>query len=1151
MSCGHAFAPVCPSCGAENPPGAKFCIECGTGLAGAPAPAPAQRGRAPTGAPPAGSGAPAAPDHLRPSATLPEERRKATVLFADLSGYTAVSERMDPEDLKAMVDRALQRLGQEVVRFGGTVDKYIGDNVMAVFGAPVAHEDDPERAVRAGLAMQAAMGEINERIVGTAGTEGTEFALRVGINSGEVLAGRMGDGYTVIGDPVNVAARLQSAARPGSVTVGEVTHRLTRNAIEYTELEPLRLKGKSEPVPAWEAVRVSVSGTATAARASTPLIGRTDESQMLASLFDRVVREERPHLVTVIGQAGVGKTRLLRELATHVSERDDSALMRVGHCPAYGSGLAYWALGEVVRDQFQIVDTDDSEIAWSKLSSGFEKLFAEGGAVTDEPPERIAATIARPLGVEVPEDVAAEHLPEGEDPQQTRARLFSAVRSLVEAASRIHPLVLAIEDIHWADEGMLDLLEYLARWLRGPALIVCLARDEILDRRPTWGSGRRNATTIALDPLQPELARELVAALLPEGDEGPSDELVEQVAVRSGGNPLFAEEMINRIMEGGSEALPDTVHAVLAARLDALAPAERQLIQHASVVGNTFWEGSVAGVAEAEGEPVDSILGSLADKDLIVPTAGSRLAGEREFAFKHVLIRDVAYSTLPKSVRARKHAEIGLFIEERAADRSEGVVAMVADHFGRAAAIGADAGIEGEELHRINDRAHAALEAAGDAAAALYSNQEAMTHYEAALGLDGHDGECEHPDARARIAEKLGDIALRLGRVDRAVELWEQCLDYHRGQEDLARVGDLHRKIGAGLWNKGDREGSIGHYQRGIDLLKDGPPCLELVRLYEEAASLYMHTGDNMLAIYASEKALRLAERLEESAAASRAHGIFGRVFGRIGDSERARENLERSVELARDSDPSEAIRALQALGYHFEVSEADYDAAARAYDEALETAERTGDLPSQVELHGALAMLALNRGQWAQVETGTETSAALVEREGLTGKLCFPHLLRGALRWREGDLDGAERSLRRAAELAEQAGRSEVTFQALRWLATALRDRGDHADADQALATALDTCERAGLIAQSVEATAARAVNQALWGHAEQARTLAEEASGLAERLRYPVGSASALEARGAAGEDPATLAEAAAAWRELGRPLDAERVERLSSHA
>ncbi|MDQ3571876.1 MAG: AAA family ATPase, partial [Actinomycetota bacterium] len=609
MSCGQAMSPRCGNCGAENPPGAKFCIECGSGMSGAIA-----------------TQAPAA----LPGPELPEERRTATVLFADLSGYTAVAERMDPEALKSMVNQALQRLGDEVTRFGGSVDKFIGDNVMAVFGAPVAHEDDPERAVRAALAMQSAMEEINARIV----DPGVEFALRVGVNSGEVLAGTMGDGYTVIGDAVNVAARLQSAAQPGSVTVGESTQRLTRTRIEYTELEPLTLKGKAQPVPAWEAVRVLVAGTIVA-HASTPLVGREDETALLTSLFERVMTDESAHMVTVLGQAGVGKSRLLRELADQVAGRDETALVRVGRCPAYGSGLAYWALGEIIREQFQIIDSDDSKTAWAKLGGGIAKLFEESSAESEESPERMAATIARPLGIELPDEVVAELVPEGEDPQQTRARLFSAVRSLVEAASRTHPLVLAIEDIHWADEGMLDLIEYLARWVRGPALLVCLTRDELLERRPTWGGGRRNATTITLEPLGPDGARDLVATLLGEDGDTGDPQLVARVAERSGGNPLFAEEMVNRIVErgeegGGTQALPETVHAVLAARLDSLSQAERGLIQHAAVVGQTFWEGSVAGIAGGPGE-AGSLLGSLADKDLIVSSAGSRLAGEREF----------------------------------------------------------------------------------------------------------------------------------------------------------------------------------------------------------------------------------------------------------------------------------------------------------------------------------------------------------------------------------------------------------------------------------------------------------------------------------------------------------------------------------------
>jgi len=1138
MACGAVLATSCPGCGTENPPGAKFCIECGAQLVPAPAAGPASGGI------PFGSSG--RPDLAPPGTALPEERRKATVLFADLSGYTAIAERMDPETVKSMVERALKRLGQEVDRFGGRVDKYIGDNVMALFGAPVSHEDDPERAVRAGLAMQRAMAEINADIATTAAD--ANFELRVGINSGEVLAGQVGGNYTVMGDPVNVAARLQAAARPGTVTVGETTHRLTRSAIEYTELEPLVLKGKAEPVAAWEALRIQVATPTRIGRAATPMIGREEETALLLNLFERVLSERRPRMVTVMGQAGVGKSRLLRELAGAVAEHPETPLLLLGHCPAYGAGLAYWALGEVLRGQFEIVDDDDSSVAWEKLRRGVEHLVSE--EVTEEPPERVAALLARPLGIDLGADAFAALGIDSEDPQAMRDRIFSAVRSLVEGACRQKPLVLAIEDIHWADEGMLDLLEYLAQWVRGPLLLVCLTRDELLDRRPGWAEGE-GTDRITLEPLRAERTRELVGALLPASAQAgapDTSQLVAQVAERSGGNPLFAEEMVNRIVEegsGDSEALPETVHSVLAARLDSLRPDERTVIQHASVVGHAFWKGSLAALAPDMADEVGETLASLEEKGLIVSTAGSRLAGEHEYAFKHILIRDVAYSTLPKSVRARRHAAVAEFISERAADRAEGVVAMVADHYGRAAALGADAGLDPMELDRIDAHAVDALEAAGDSAAALYSNREALGHYETALSLERR----LDPGARATLAEKLGDVALRLGRVDRATELWGGCLDHHRGQEDLERVGDLHRKIGAALWHKGDREGSIEHYQRGIDLLKDGPPCLELVRLYEEAASLYMHTGDNMLAIYASEKALRLAERLGEAAAASRAHGIFGRVFGRIGDSERARENLERSVELARESEPGEAVRALLTLGYHLEISEADYAGAASAYGEALGLAEQTGDLPAQVELHAALAQLAGHRGDWEAVERETDSAAALAEREGLTGKLCFPYLMRGALRWREGRFDASAELLREAAALAEQVGRSEVAFQALFWLAASLRQSGSYADADTELSRALDICERAGLVAQSIEAISSRAITLMQAGRVEAAREAAEEAGRLAERLRYPVGKAAGLEAAGAVSEDRAHGAElmvqARTAWLELGRPLDAARCE------
>src|SRR4051794_26878687 len=1120
MECGSKLELRCPQCSTPYKDGQKFCMECGTPLGSTPA-------------------APLPTKPRVPNSALPEERRWVTVLFADISGYTAMAERMNAELVKSMVDRCLRRLGQEVERFGGTVDKYIGDNVMAIFGAPVAHEDDAERAVRAALGMQLAISEIDP-----------ELSLRVGINTGDVLAGSVAEGgYTVIGDTVNVAARLQAAAEIGTITVGERTVRATRGAVEFRELEPLRLKGKSEPVAAFEAVGMM---TATPRRqkgelAQAPFVGRRHELELLDSLFGRVLREERAHLVTVIGQAGVGKSRLLREISSRVDAHDQKPSVRVGHCLPYGSGVVYWALGEIVRSEASIVETDSADDAWHKLCRYVEDLLE---TPADEPgvqSQRMAALIGRLVGIEAPRETMQA---EAQDPERLREAFFSAVRFGIESRAQRVPMVLVFEDIHWADHGMLDLIEHLARWVRAPLLILCLARDEVLERRPDWGGGRRDATSIFLEPLSVDESRELVSSLLPEGtDPGP---IVGFVAQRAGGNPFFAEEIVRRLSEEGTdtaESLPDTVHALLAARLDSLDPIERQIVQQAAVVGQTFSEGALGSVAEESGADLQEVLASLNDKDILVavPSAVDGLAEDREMTFKHVLIRDVAYGMLPKAVRCRKHFQIGQFLEDRAGDRAEEMANLLAEHYWRAAVLGDEAGTSTEELAPVHRKALHFLEVAGDTAASLFSNAEAVDRYSAARAI-----RCPHdPAALARIGEKQGDVALRMGHVDEAVEVWTECLEYQRGQEELERVGDLHRKIGAALWHKGETRQAIEHYQKGINLLKDGPPCLELVRLYEEAASLYMHTGDNMLAIYAAEKALRLAERLGETRAASRAHGIFGRVFGRIGDTQKARENLEKSVDLARGSDPAETIRALLTLGYHLETSEADYAAAEKAYSEGLQLAERTGDLPSLVELHSSLALLAAYRADWPTASRSTEASVEIAEREGLVGKLSFPYGLRGLLRWRDGALEEAERSYRRAQELAEQVGWSEIQFSALFGLALVLRDRGDHVAAVTALDRALDVCERAGLVAQSVQVMALRAVLLALGGRTEEAREAASEASALAGRLHYPVGEAAALEARGATAEDPEDavelLAQARERWLGIGRPLEAARCDLL----
>ena len=1099
-------------------------MSCGSELADA---APADASVDVTAAP-----VPATADVAAPG----EQRRLVTVLFADVSGYTAVAERLDHETVKSLIERCLTRLAGEVDRFGGRVDKFIGDNVMAVFGAPVAHEDDAERAVRAALGMQFAMAELNREVEPGFGFE---LALRIGVNTGEVLAGTVGAQYTVVGDAVNVAARLQAAARVGGILIGERTRRATEGAIDASEIPPLSLKGKGEPVAAWEVIGLRAARQQEERRTlRTPLVGRDDELAALERLFGRVIREAAPQLVTVVGQAGVGKSRLLIELQRKLEQRDPPVRMRHGRCLAFGEGVVYWPLSEMLRQECGIVDDDGPSQAWEKLSQRLGPLLAAEEAPGEV--DRRLAPLARLLGAEAsPEHTAPE--PDGE--QSSRESFFGAVRAVLEALAREEPLVLAWEDIHWADEGTLDLIDYLSQWLRAPILQVCLAREQLLDRRPTWALLRRTASAVFLEPLAPQDTLALIESLLHE--TGAGTDLLEALAERSGGNPLFAETIVKRIAEEGGAAaeLPDTVQGLLAARLDALEPVERELVAHASVLGRTFSQSALEPVAASIGTDLDETLRALREKDLIV--LGEHVSGERELSFKHVLIRDVAYAMLPKAVRARKHAEVGEFIETRAGERSEGVVALLAEHYGRAAALAAEVHLDASELRALRAKAVGFGEAAGDASAALFSNREALAHYEAASDLADADEE-----TALRIAEKRGDIELRLGRVEPAIESWRRCLAFWTGREELEHVAELHRKIGAALAHKGERKAAVEQHQQGINLIKDLPPSLALVRLYEEAAWLYMQVGDNMLAIYAAEKALRLAEGLDEMSAASRAHGIFGRVFGRIGDTAKARENLERAVELARDSDPSETVLALLALGQHLEQAEGDYESAERSYVEALSMAERIGEVPAQIELQAALAQLAFYRGDWDEVLRATDASAELAEREGLIGKLCLPNALRGLLAWRDGEFAASAELFTRAHEAAEQVGWSEVSFSALFGLAAALRDSGDLSGSELALDQALAVCERAGLIAQSIQVHAALALTCTLADHGERAREAARQAATLAERVPYPVGQAAALEARGIVEPPPVAvdlLREAAGRWDALGRRLDVERCERL----
>jgi adenylate cyclase len=1116
--CGAALAQSCPSCGAEAPAQARFCSECGSTLD------------------PRGGTANGAGD------ALSDERRTVTVLFADLVGYTSVAELLDHETLKALVDRCLSRLAAEVERFGGHVDQYIGDNVMAVFGAPVAHENDAERAVRAAWGMQQAMAELNRAILPE---YGFELALRVGLNTGEVLAGRMGDAYTVVGDTVNVASRLQTAAGVGAILIGERTQRSSGRAAVYREIGPLSLKGKADRVSAWEVVRLrEPSDPRQSFRPRAPFVGRRAEMSQLGALFDRVAGERTPHLVALFGEAGVGKTRLLRELERRVKRGQTRVHILRGRCPGFGSGTIYWPLSEMLRAECRIRARDTGPQVRAKLAERLAPLLAPR-----ENPELLMhrlEPLARLFGAGPGE---RDQLPSGEDQQSARESFFGTVRAILEALAQERVLVLVWEDIHWADEGTLDLIEYLAQWLRAPVLQVCLAREELLERRTSWERPRGTSTSIFLESLDETEARELVDALARQ--TGAEIEEPDGLAERSGGNPLFAEALVERVAEQGGTApaeLPDTVQGLLAARLDSLRPHERRLLGHAAVVGRFFPKSSLERIATASGMDLTASLMALRDKNLIVHAETHERAGdsEPEFAFKHVLIRDVAYEMLPKAVRARKHAEVGSFIERRAGERGEWVAALLAEHFGRAATLAADAHLPSTEVFKLRLKALASGEAAGDAAAELFSNQEALEQYRAAAAF------ADPGDAIAiRIIEKSADVELRLGRAEAAAGEWQQCMPYHSERDDLQHVAQLHRKVAAAFTQEGERDSAIEQLQHGIELIKDEPASPELVRLFEEAALLYMQHGDNMWAVYASERALRLAEGLGERRVASRAYGVYGRVFGRIGDSAKARENLERAVQLARDSNEGDAILALLVMGRNLQDCEGDYDGALGWYLEALALAEHVGDVPAQIELRAALAQLAFYRCDWDEAARASDISAALAEGEGLVGKLCLANTLRGQLRWREGAWDTSERLFECAHEVAQRRGWFEVSISALTGLAVTLRDRGDLDSAESALVQALAVCERSGFVPHAVQVHAALTLTRSLAGRTESAREAAGQAVALGQRVHDPVDEAAALEARGIVAELPEALEalrRAGAGWERLGRRLDAARCVMIS---
>jgi class 3 adenylate cyclase len=578
------------------------------------------------------------------------------VLFADLSGFTALSERTDPEEIRSMVDRCMCAMGEVVEQFGGAVDKVIGDALMAVFGAPVAHEDDPTRAVRAALEIQRRASENTEEFCG--------LCVRVGVNTGEVIFARVGPEarreLTVMGDAVNTAARLQSAAPAEGVIVGEQTHAATAVDIEYEALAPLTAKGKSAPLLAWLA-RSATAAPAERRVSDAPFVGRETELELLSRAWARTSSERYPQLVTVLGAPGIGKTRLTLELARQV--QDEGGRVLRGRSFPYGERVAYGALALVIKEACVIFASDPAPEAVAKLARRLRALFGDDDASSVATHLSIVARLT-------------------DDRVEEREDLFASVRRFLEALAREQPTLLVLEDLQWADQSLLELVGSLVvRLTDTPLLILALAREEFLDDQPGWARLPRH-TIVQLDALGSAHANDLVRRLLPGTPE--DDSIVSRVERAAGGNPLLIEELTAWLSEGEASApaeLPTNVKTMIAARLDRLPSPERQLILSASVIGEVFWRGSL----EALGTPgpLPELLQSLEMRDLIRRMPESRIEGEQELTFKHGLIQEVAYSTLPMAARRQRHAAVARFIEGAAGDRSA-YAATLAHHWRQA-----------------------------------------------------------------------------------------------------------------------------------------------------------------------------------------------------------------------------------------------------------------------------------------------------------------------------------------------------------------------------------------------------------------------------------------------------------------------------------
>ena len=822
--CGSALASGCPNCGAELMPGFAFCGSCGTRLDGATA-------------------EPAAAAAAAPPPVAASERRLVSVLFADLVGFTTLSQSRDPEIVRELLSRYFDTCRRLIGLYGGTVEKFIGDAVMAVWGTPVATEDDAERAVRAALDLVAAVSALGDE----AGID--ELRARAGVMTGEaaVTVGAEGQGM-VAGDMVNTASRIQSTAEPGRVLVGDATRRATEPTVVYEDAGSHELQGKAGLHRLWRAMRV-VSGARGALKSEgleAPFVGRDRELRQIKDLFHASSEEGRSHLVSVIGPAGIGKSRLVWEFYKYFDGLPQIVYWHRGRCLSYGEGVTYWALADMVRMRCRIAEDDAPEAAAAKLAEVLDTH------VTDADERRfVEPRVAHLLGLD-------------ETGKFDREDLFAAWRTFFERLADLYPTVLAFEDMQWADASLLDFIEYLLEWSRrSPLYVITAARPELVERRETWGAGKRNFTSLYLEPLTDGAMRDLLAGLVP----GLPDTLLERILGRAEGVPLYAVETVRMLLDRGDLVLrgsvyepaaeverlevPETLHALIAARLDGLRPEERHVVQRGSVLGKTFSRPALIALADMDDTALEAALATLVRKEVLSIQADPRSPEHGQYGFLQDLMRHVAYEGLSRRERHALHMAAAAHLEAAGGDEDE-IVEVLASHYLNAYEVAPDEDVAA----RVRVQARSLVIRAAERAESLGAPGEACRYHRRAAELaDDPLEQAGHLDRAGRMATRAAALDDAAALFDRAIELYELHSDERVSSRVSARRAHVEHLTG-------HLSDAIERMERAYAVLSQGEPDEDLAWLAVRLATSVYFVGDVERSARLADESLNIAEAL-------------------------------------------------------------------------------------------------------------------------------------------------------------------------------------------------------------------------------------------------------------------------------------------------